>query len=54
MYLYSRRIGLLAKGLSHHFAKKCEIFTLFVFGQDRPRKSILRDVLTCWLEVPFQ
>ena len=46
MHLYSRRIGLLAKVLTHHFAKKCEILSLFVLGQHRPRKNILRDVLT--------
>ena len=35
-------LGFLPEGLTHDFGQKMKILSQFVFGQNRPRKSVLR------------
>ena len=38
--LYVRKIGNFPKGLTHDFSRKFELFSLFVFSENRPRNDV--------------
>ena len=40
MDLNKSKIDIFAKGIEHDFGQKVEIFSFFVFIQNRPRKSV--------------